>query len=554
MLKYIKEKEFYFLVILWLALIVIVNPAGNFPIGDDFSYAGPVKHYLQTGQLKITDWSSMTLIAHLYFGIIITYIFGFSFNALRAVSLIAGLFGVVGSYSVMRELDISKRDSLIAALLVAFNPWYYFMSYTYGTDITFFAFFVWSLLYYVKCLKYDNNFMLIYAVILNIIALLIRDLAIIIPAAFAIGYLFRNGLSKKNIFIILLVCLFIAAAFFAHRYWYEYINGATKSMEFSRKKMLAVWTSGIPYLLLIYTKNTLYTIIYFGLFLAPVALIIYLNKPGLIPIKYIKYLLITVVLAIPVILLILRFVPKAYIGLSTLLVSHSFIHNYLFADLKNPSYDYVFIIPSSVIIAFTIFGLTVGIMLIYYLLIKLIDYLKNYNYKIFTKRDGIGEILVFTFLFYMLIIFSQIIVGRYLLPPMFLMTAILLIGTNTSKLRSRTAEIAVLAFLLFNIWNSVGGTHDMMEYNRTNEKAFSYLKNVLHVPPDKIDGGFEYNAWNFYDYNFKPALGKNWWWVHDDEYKVCWGRCDSYDVIKEYTYTHWLPPCFKSKVSVMKRK
>jgi hypothetical protein len=65
MISYIKRFDCNFpnisiIIISWILLIVLVNPIGEFPFSDDFSYAKAVQHYLNTGEMHLTDWTSMT--------------------------------------------------------------------------------------------------------------------------------------------------------------------------------------------------------------------------------------------------------------------------------------------------------------------------------------------------------------------------------------------------------------------------------------------------------------------------------------------------------------
>jgi hypothetical protein len=73
------------------------------------------------------------------------------------------------------------------------------------------------------------------------------------------------------------------------------------------------------------------------------------------------------------------------------------------------------------------------------------------------------------------------------------------------------------------------------------------------VPPEKINGGFEFNGWHFYDPKFQPKEGKSDWWVVDDEYLLSFGEMIGYNKIKEYRYSRWLPP-LQGQILVLKRK
>ena len=82
--------------LVWVLTILIVNPLGDFPLNDDWSYAKSVKTLFDTGQLKLYNWGEMTLVAHVYFGFFFTKVFGFSFTVLRFSTSLSGLLSIWG--------------------------------------------------------------------------------------------------------------------------------------------------------------------------------------------------------------------------------------------------------------------------------------------------------------------------------------------------------------------------------------------------------------------------------------------------------------------------
>jgi 4-amino-4-deoxy-L-arabinose transferase-like glycosyltransferase len=154
-LKIPESNKFYIsvLTVLWFSLILIINPHGEFPFGDDFAYAGPVKHFLESGRIHITDWSSMTLVAWIYIGALTTWIFGFSFDVLRMTALVVAFAGVIGTYFLFTELSIKKSYAFICALIVGFHPIAYLLAFTFTTDYPFYSFITWTFYFYIKYFK-----------------------------------------------------------------------------------------------------------------------------------------------------------------------------------------------------------------------------------------------------------------------------------------------------------------------------------------------------------------------------------------------------------------
>ena len=74
--------------LLWFVVIALINPVGDFPLNDDWCYAKSVKNYIETGELILYNWGEMTLVGQVFYGIIFSKLFGFSFTVLRISTLL----------------------------------------------------------------------------------------------------------------------------------------------------------------------------------------------------------------------------------------------------------------------------------------------------------------------------------------------------------------------------------------------------------------------------------------------------------------------------------
>src|SRR5262245_39140062 len=86
---------------IWVAAAVVVNPIGNFPLNDDWAYGFAVRNLVETGELRLSDWTATNLFAQVYWGAIFCFPFGFSFTALRLSTLSLGLIGVLATYGLL---------------------------------------------------------------------------------------------------------------------------------------------------------------------------------------------------------------------------------------------------------------------------------------------------------------------------------------------------------------------------------------------------------------------------------------------------------------------
>ena len=44
--------------LIWICMILLANPIGDFPLNDDWAYAYSVQHLLQHGELRFSDWTA----------------------------------------------------------------------------------------------------------------------------------------------------------------------------------------------------------------------------------------------------------------------------------------------------------------------------------------------------------------------------------------------------------------------------------------------------------------------------------------------------------------
>ena len=78
------------------AVHLYVQPTGEFPLNDDFTYARVARHFAETGALKVDLPSAASIIGQAVVVSPILRLFGFSHLALRLISMGLGLLGHSG--------------------------------------------------------------------------------------------------------------------------------------------------------------------------------------------------------------------------------------------------------------------------------------------------------------------------------------------------------------------------------------------------------------------------------------------------------------------------
>src|SRR3954469_2251180 len=134
-----KWQPFAAIAAVFVAGWVVVSPWRNVPIIDDWVYAWSVEHLLKTGELRVSDFSSVYPIAQILWGSLFASVAGFSFGALRLSTVVLAVAGCSAIYLTLLELRIEPRVALVAALTVALSPVYFALSFTFMTDVPFVA-------------------------------------------------------------------------------------------------------------------------------------------------------------------------------------------------------------------------------------------------------------------------------------------------------------------------------------------------------------------------------------------------------------------------------
>jgi hypothetical protein len=132
---------------------------------------------------------------------------------------------------------------------------------------------------------------------------------------------------------------------------------------------------------------------------------------------------------------------------------------------------------------------------------------------------------------------------RYLLflLPLF-MIQVVTIFRNKNKIDlnfKKTLSISVI-MLILGIF-TVGATHDYLSWNRVRWQVLNNLTDTLHISPNRIDGGYEFNGSYLYRTDYQEKQGKSWWWVDKDDYILSFGSLDGYQEIQRYYFDKILP-------------
>ena len=87
---------------LYLVYFAVASPQHEFPLNDDWGYSQAVRHLVNTGELRISDWASATTVFQTYWGALFAFLAGgFSLSAMRWSALAFSFISCLALYDLL---------------------------------------------------------------------------------------------------------------------------------------------------------------------------------------------------------------------------------------------------------------------------------------------------------------------------------------------------------------------------------------------------------------------------------------------------------------------
>jgi hypothetical protein len=527
-----------FLTITWVVACIVVNPSGEFPIIDDWAYAKNVQSLVLHGQVVFSNWPAMTLIAQTFWGALACKIFGFSFLTLRMSVTFLAWLGMILFYLIVKRVWKNEFAALTAALLFAFNPWYFSLAYSFMTDSSFLAVAVVALWFYFRYIETEKVRYLLIATAAALVATMIRQFGTWLAFSMIFVTLVTERFRARKILGLALAALFV------------YGSLALYTNYLRSKGILPASFSTVNDLVRDLTIRKIFTglvfrgsivLFYCGILLLPWTVLLLpgawrsLGNRGRIIVGTCS-----VFLTFPV-LFRLGNIPVEGVMNNFSLGSRILKDTYWGMNLRP-------VLPSEAVVFFNAVGIA-GALLFVFSLAASLDSLIRGGFREPSGKLKV-HILIFLAGYMVFVILGTWFFDRYILPVVALGMFLVVPGeihiTRASKLVSVSMLIVLLLF-------SVLGTRDYFTFSRCRWKALNEMVGG-GISPRSIDGGFEFNAW--YETGpmnlFLPDK-KSWWFVDDDTYVISLGMIHGYKPVKSYRYFRCLPPMTDSLL-VLKRR
>lgn len=230
--------------IIYLSLFILMLPLREQAYLDDFAYIKNVEEFVATGNLRITDWASTTLVFPVLWGSLFAKIFGFSIKILHVSNIVLFYFGLLAFYGILRTLNIDKFKSVIFTLFLLSYPWIFQYLFSFNSDTFYVSLISFAIYFYIRGISNNKLSFYFLGSIFAGLSFLTRQLAITFPIAFFIILFLKFKIDKKINWSILLVSLLPIVLIILGYYQWISIVGAPAAgyiffNEYTKKAIIA---------------------------------------------------------------------------------------------------------------------------------------------------------------------------------------------------------------------------------------------------------------------------------------------------------------------------
>jgi hypothetical protein len=190
-------------IVAWFALCeLLIWPSADVPLIDDWTYAWSVQHLLQTGELQILPISAVYPATQIIWGALFSTFQGFSFTALRLSTIVLACIGAIALYLTLLELGVGRARALLGTACVACNPVSVVLTNSFMTDVPLVSVSNCAMYAYVRGFARRTPRWLWIAAAASVAAVLVRQVALVVPFAAAGACLFTRDAALRRVAVV----------------------------------------------------------------------------------------------------------------------------------------------------------------------------------------------------------------------------------------------------------------------------------------------------------------------------------------------------------------
>jgi hypothetical protein len=515
-------------------MVALIGLRGNFPLSDDWSYAFAVRSLCDSGTLRMLPWTGATLVVQAGYGAVLCALFGFSFEVLRASTVVLATSGVIAFLLLLRTLGMRGATLALGVLLFALNPLFVNLAFTFMTDVPFVVAATWAGYAYARGLAQRSLSLVLVGSLAASAAFLVRQHGVVVALAAAVAAVLATDWPRAERRRAALAALLVPVlTFVAFHVWLFALHGAPAGYTNKISEAHRFTAAGLA--------NCLFRgLEYLGLFLAPLAIAL--------PLRGARRLLTVVATTVLGALAVALYLREGTLMFSLTNVLYDFglgplsLRDTLFLGGAPPVHLGPWLqIPLTIVTILAAGAIAVA-----------------WTYSVVRPRSAAHA---FTALAAAMLFGSSLLHTRYYFDRYLLAVVPFLVATVLASDHLRRLPLALALASLLG-WYAVAGTHDYLAWNRARWAGLDTLT-TAGTPATAIDGGVEFNAWNLAptlnrwpsDADVRrdqPETRHSWWWVVDDRFVVAFTPLRGYRVRTEVPFTRWLVPG-SDRILVMER-
>lgn len=519
------------LAVVWFALIAAVDPRGNFPLNDDWSYSAMLANLMEQHRLLPTDFTSMPLIGQIIWALPFAWLSGSVTAGARLSTLIMGLVGPVALFAVLRRLGATTASSMLAALAVMTNPLWISLSCTFMTDVPFASVAMCAVALLIAWTQSGKTAIGVAAIACLVWATLIRQIGLF----FALGAVLLLWPSRPSVGGSARACAPLAACALA-LLGYSWVLGHSSGVPalYERRNLEALTNLVQPFSHApVIAMGLLATGLYTAWSLIPIFPLMAARIQRLPDGRRWGVVITTTATLVFVVVLALH---------KTLPLTGNIVNATGLGAMTLAGADTLPAIPGIVRGAVTLLAIAAGVSAICAIGI---DWRTR-------PRDLFARVAAFTIVTgacYTAAISQLWVFDRYVVPLMLVVIATAVASSGRVRL-PRWALAATVVLVAVNATIGVLGIRDYYAWNRARWAALADLER-RGVPPGHIDGGDEYNGLSSYD-PARPLGTYGWWGREQATYRISFVSKPGWTVAATYPYQTLLPPSHREIVVLTK--
>jgi hypothetical protein len=472
------------IVLIFILSEVFVNPCGEFPLNDDWSYTKSVLIFLKEGVVHIGNWPSMTLLTHILWGAVFVKVAGFSFFILRLSTIISSLTGILVLNKLVADISGNKACGFIASLTLMFYPVYFNLSNTFMTDVNFNTLMIIG--GYCAFHFFRNGRQVFFGAALAVALLLtfLRQYGVIFPVCLGVACVFKSRNKWLYASLSLVGLLLIMALL---NYYENYLKGILSpeaSYRFSGN--IHPFKSEFRDFVLVNIQQRYRPIlINLLLYTFPFAL-------SFIPYLFMEFrgwfvLICGVNIYLSYVLLIDEPLLMGNVFVNMSLGSETFFEN--FNHINEPIHTFSPMFESICnLVKYTVVPVSFSVIIL--LVTCLLRHVRFTGLK-FGKLSSFVFFVATVVAYEGMVLITESHFDRYHIP---VVTAIIILFSFATRIVPVNWKVAIVPLLLY-FYISVAGSKDYFALNRNRWQAYNDLRKE-GVAHHKINGGFEVDCWN----------------------------------------------------------